>query len=166
MGKCRVERTLLAVSSSQRSFLAVAALLGAFLIPLFTSSLRGLTHVLTCQEQVATPFTLIIPEEGPPQVLSSTRLERGAEEGLCGGLKLDLRARGSAPGTIEMTITLINETEFEWQGSADLVIEGRRRATFPISIGRVESGASGTDTVELSLDEGTHELGGSLLIGP
>lgn len=151
---------------SLKAFVAVIAFLGIFLIPLFTSSLRGLTHVLTCQEEVATPFTLIVPADGPPQVLSSVTLERGEETSLCGGLTLDIQARGASDGTVEMTVIINNGTDATWQGSASLALEGERAVTFPIAVGELGPGESAEDTVTISLPEGNHELGGSLLIGP
>jgi hypothetical protein len=145
---------------------AVVAFLGVFLIPLFSSSLRGLTHVLTCQDEVATPFTLIVPEDGPPQVLSSITLERGVDATLCGGLTLDLRASGAGPGNIKMTVVINNATENVWQGSVSLALEGERRVTFPVTIGELGPGEDSSDTITISLPKGNHELGGSLLIGP
>lgn len=133
---------------------------------MFTSSLRGLTHVLTCSDEVATPFTMIIPPEGPPQVVSSTRIERGGEETLCGGLDVDLRARGSGEASVEMIVSITNNTDSIWQGSVNLALEGARSTSIPVSIGSIPAGGTGSDTVEFSLNEGTHEVAGSLLIGP
>ncbi len=91
---------------SQRSLIALVAMLGAFLIPILSSSLRGLTHVLTCEEPTPAPFTMIVPETGPPQVISSQVITRGQEEGLCGGLKVNLRAGASGTETIRMTVEI------------------------------------------------------------
>lgn len=154
----------LAVPSSQRSFLALVALLGAFLIPVFSSSLRGLTHVLTCREKAETPFTMIIPTSGPPQVVSSVRLTREKGRELCGGLELDLRGRAAGPGKVVMTVAITNRTPSAWKGTVQLVLEGE--TSLPVNIGSVPAGRTASDAVEFSLREGAHELGGSLLIGP
>ncbi len=71
--------------SGLRSRLALIALLGAFLIPIGMSSLRGLTHVLTCKQSAETPFTLVTVEGLAPQLLSSSRITKGDEKFLCGG---------------------------------------------------------------------------------
>jgi hypothetical protein len=158
-----VPPTLLRVPSILRSRAALVVLLGAFLIPIGMSSLRGLTHVLTCDEEVTTPFTLIVPEEGDPTVVSSTTIERGQEAGLCGGLFVNPQARAEGSRQVAMTLPIENRTEFPWQGTVKLVLGD---ITIPVDIGEIPAGQKGSDTVHLDLDPGSHEISGSLLIGP
>ncbi|MGH3118628.1 MAG: hypothetical protein ACRDQ2_16245 [Gaiellales bacterium] len=146
-----------------RARLALFAFLGVFLIPIAASSLRGLTHVLTCREESNTPFTLVIGKDRRPSVLTSTRLSRGEQEGLCGGLILDLRARGEGPGKVAMIVAIANRTPRLWRGSVALVLG---RVSIPVEIGRIRAGARASETVVFTLTEGTHDLKGSLLIGP
>ncbi|CAN5583792.1 hypothetical protein BH24ACT26_BH24ACT26_17190 [soil metagenome] len=145
-----------------RSRVALLALLGAFLIPIGMSSLRGLTHVLTCRDRVRTPFTLVIPEQGTPEAVTSTRIQRDEDE-ICGGLSLDLGTRVAGPERFAMVIPITNESEYLWQGTVELELDG---TSIPVRIGRVASGATASDTVTLDLERGSHELSGSLLIGP
>jgi hypothetical protein len=138
-------------------------MLGAFLIPIGMSSLRGLTHVLTCREQVAAPFTLVVPERGAPTVVSSTIIERGGEGGLCGGLFVNPQARAESSGTVAMTFPIENRTEYRWHGTVRLLLG---KTPLPLGIGEIPAGATESDTVVLPLDPGSHEISGSLLIGP
>lgn len=138
-------------------------MMGAFLIPIVTSSLRGLTHVLTCQEQARTPFSLTIDETGDVVVITSEKFERGGEQTLCGGLVLDMGARLGDVGEVAMQLTVINRSPYTWRGTIELAIGD---TTVPVDIGEIPAGGSGADTVPLSLDPGVHELTGSLLIGP
>lgn len=149
--------------STLRSRVALVLLLGAFLIPIGMSSLRGLTHVLTCREQVETPFSLIVPEEGQPLVTTSTRLERGQKRSLCDGLRLNISAAISPSGAISMTVPIENRSDDEWRGTVELVLDG---TSIPVDIGAIAPGRTESDTVELELDPGSHQLEGSLLIGP
>ncbi len=154
--------------SALRSRLALFALLGAFLIPIGMSSLRGLTHVLTCKESAATPFTLITPEGEEPQLLSSTRISLEDEEFLCSddqgnGLSLNMGARALGPGRVQMILPITNHSEHLWQGSVTLVVG---KTSIPASIGEIPAGETRTDTLELDLDPGEREVNGSLLIGP
>ena len=149
--------------SSLRSRLALFALLGAFLIPIGMSSLRGLTHVLTCDEQVKQPFELIILPEGDPIVTSSTRLQRGQEAGLCGGLEVNMQARIRGENEIAMIVPIKNNSDELWRGTVKLSLG---RTSIPVGIGEIEAGATEQDTLEFDLEEGTHQLNGSLLIGP
>ena len=72
-----------------RSRVALAALIGVFLIPIVGTSMRGLTHVLTCEDQVETPFTVVIDEGAAPIVLSSRQLTAGEDEGLGDPVRLE-----------------------------------------------------------------------------
>jgi hypothetical protein len=146
-----------------KSRVALVALLGAFLIPIGMSSLRGLTHVLSCREEAKTPFTLVVPEDGPPEVVTSTRIRRGEVQGLCGGLTLDLSVNVLPSGKLEMTVPITNNTDTRWQGTVELLIDETR---VPIGIGEIAAGATESDTVHFRLGAGTHEVTGSLLIGP
>ena len=154
--------------SSLRSRIALILMLGAFLIPIGMSSLRGLTHVLTCNEAAETPFTLITPEGMEPQLLSSTMLEKGDDEFLCasrdgGGLTLNMAARSEGPGKVSMILPITNHSDYEWQGTVTLVVGG---TSFPVRIGKIPGGETRTDTIPLELDDGELEVNGSLLIGP
>ncbi len=149
--------------SALRSRLALLALIGVFLIPIGMSSLRGLTHVLTCKESAETPFTLITPKGMPPELLSSTRISVEDEEYLCGGLSLNMGARAEGPGRVSMVLPITNNSEYVWKGSVTLVVGG---TSIPANIGEIPAGETRQDVVELELDPGTREVNGSLLIGP
>lgn len=149
--------------SALRSRLALLALIGVFLIPIGMSSLRGLTHVLTCKQSAETPFTLITPKGLPPELLSSSRISVDDEEFLCGGLSLNMGARADGPGRVSMVLPITNNSEYVWKGSVTLVVGG---TSIPASIGEIPPGETRRDVLELDLDPGTQEVNGSLLIGP
>ncbi|HUP85398.1 MAG TPA: hypothetical protein VM143_07005 [Acidimicrobiales bacterium] len=147
-----------------RSRIALLVLLGAFLIPIGTSSLRGLTHVLTCRGKTEIPFTLVVPKSGPPVIISSRSIVRGAAEGVCGGLVLDMGVGpGTKPGRVQLQLPITNHTKFDWQGSVSLKIG----STFvPVDIGEIKSGQTAQDSIGLNVDPGQVQVNGSLLIGP
>lgn len=146
-----------------RSRIALAVLLGAFLIPIGTSSLRGLTHVLTCRTEAEIPFSLIVPESGPPVIVSSRAIERDAPTGVCGGLVLDMGVGPGGPGRVTLRLPITNNTEFDWQGSVGLKIGS---TVIPVDIGEIRSGETASDTIRVRVDPGEVEVEGSLLIGP
>ena len=141
-----------------RSRLALAALLGAFLIPIGTSSLRGLTHVLTCRQQTHVPFTIDIPN-----ITSSQRITRNEPLELCGGLTLNLRVKQLAADKIQVALPITNHTRYTWQGSVSLNVAG---TSVPVRIGTVKPGQTSTDTIDVKIPHGSHTIDGSLLIGP
>ena len=151
------------VPSILRSRLALLTLLGAFLIPIGMSNLRGITHVLTCNEEAETPFTLIAFEGEAPQLLSSTRISAEDEEFLCGGLSLNMGAIADDSGQVTMVLPITNNSEYPWQGTVKLKLGGD---TVPVGIGEIGPGETEEDRVPVSLQPGTLEVNGSLLIGP
>lgn len=138
-------------------------LLGAFLIPIGTSSLRGLTHVLTCDDETEIPFTLVVPERGDPVIVSSNVIVRDEPEGVCGGLVLDMGVGPGGPGRVELRLPITNKTKFDWQGTVRIKLG---ETVVPVDIGEIKAGETGEDTVKVKVSPGEIEVNGSLLIGP
>jgi hypothetical protein len=143
--------------------MALFAFVGAFLVPLALSSLRGLTHILVCADEAGTPFTLAVPREGLPHLTSSARIARGRQEDICGGLSLDLAARDAGQGKVAVVVPITNRSHFGWQGSVKLDLGS---TSLPVRIGSIPPGRTRSDRLTLRLPPGVHELNGSLLIGP
>lgn len=155
--------------SALRAQVALIGLLAVLLIPIGTSSLRGLTHILTCQDRSATPFSVEVPEDGPPSILSSTVIERTPDgelvsDEICGGLTLDLEMGSRRAERTDVTLRITNNSEFGWRGSVQLQLGD---TSIPVDIGEIEAGGTATDEFELRLDAGRrYEIEGSLLVGP
>lgn len=152
-----------AMVSSTRARIALAALLGIFLIPLVTSSLNGLTHVLTCSADTPSTFTIDAPDDAPPVILSAITVSRDDDPSLCGGLTLNMAVRRPEAGKVELIVPITNGTKFPWRGSVKLVLDGQ---TVPIDIGSIAPGETATSSVQVKVDPGQHEIDGTLLIGP
>jgi hypothetical protein len=156
---------LMPMPSALRAQIALVGMLACLLIPIGTSSLRGLTHILTCQEASAAPFSVVVPREGLPLITSSNTITRENPTGeLCGGLVLDIRMASRRAERAEMVFAITNRTEYGWRGSVRLKLG---KTPIPIDIGEISSGETETDSVELHLDSGkSYQIAGSLLIGP
>ena len=143
----------------------MVVLLGAFLIPLGTSSLRGLTHVLTCSEEAEVPFTIVTPEGGGiATVASSSVLNRGEEAGVCGGLVLNPGVGASGrEGRVKLLLPITNNTEDDWRGTVRLKVGS---TLVPVDIGEIKAGDTETTSVDVKINPGQLEVNGSLLIGP
>lgn len=139
------------------------ALVAAFLIPVVTSSLRGLTHVLTCRDEAEIPFSLVVPEDGDPVIVSSQTIDRDAPEGVCGGLVLDMAVGPAGENRVELRLPITNRSRFDWHGTVRLKIGA---AVVPVDIGEIKHGETKTDSVKVRVRTGEHELQGSLLLGP
>ena len=149
--------------STLRARVALFALIGAFLIPVFATTLRGLTHVLTCEETVRETFAFQIVPGADPIQISSGVIRRGEPQTLCGGLRVHLAADSRGPSRIALTVPITNESRHPWQGTVLLRLE---QTALPVDVGRVEPGETRSDTLVFDLDPGLHEVSGSLLIGP
>lgn len=155
--------------SALRAQVALIGLLAVLLIPIGTSSLRGLTHILTCRDESATPFSVEVPEDGPPTISSSTVIERSPSgevvpDEVCGGLTLDLIMGSRRDDRADLTLVITNNSEYGWRGSVQLQFGD---TPIPLDIGKVDAGGTASDDFELRLDAGTrYEIEGTLLIGP
>jgi hypothetical protein len=152
-----------------RAQVALVGFLAVLLIPVGTSSLRGLTHILSCQEAAGTPFVIQVPTEGPPIITSATVIERdptGAPEGgeVCGGLRMDLGIGSSTEDRADIVVTITNGSDYGWRGTVQLEIAG---TLVPVDVGQIDAGEAASDSVELRLRrEQSYEVDGTLLIGP
>jgi hypothetical protein len=155
--------------SALRAQVALIGLLAVLLIPIGTSSLRGLTHILTCRDRSATPFSIDVPEDGPPTISSSTVIERDPSgevksNEVCGGLTLDLVMGSRREDRADVTLLITNNSEFGWRGSVQLRLGD---TPIPIDIGEIDAGTTAEDEFQLRLDSGRrYEIEGNLLIGP
>ena len=139
-------------------------MMGAFLIPIASSNLRGLTHVLTCEEEAESPFTLLVEEGGEPTILTSQFFTVGEETTLCGGLELNPEARSRGRDRIEVILPIHNTSSYPWQGSVKLRIGD---TSVPIRVGKIAAGETEQTSVTLpDLPAGQTTVDGSLLIGP
>jgi|SRR6056297_1428819 len=148
-----------------RAPLALLAVL--FLIPVATSSLRGLTHILTCSDEVGTSISISpgLAEGEPPTLLSSTALVAGEDPLICEALEVQLSigAFDEDTGDTELLVDIANRSELDWRGTIQLSIAGTR---VPLSVGRIEAGETVTASPTVRTGSDQIEVDGQLLIGP
>ncbi|HUO47116.1 MAG TPA: hypothetical protein VM470_09845 [Acidimicrobiia bacterium] len=144
-----------------RSRLAVAVLFGVFLIPVLLSSMRGLTHVVSCTEEVERPFQ--VEFVGGEALLTGSAVVVAGEERLCGQLTASMSVRSDGANRLAVTIPISNSGEGAWRGTVQLEVGS---TVVPVSLGLVPAGESRSPTVILRLPEGVSSFRGSLLIGP
>lgn len=147
-----------------RSRLSLFAMMGIFLIPIGQANLSGLTHVLTCKQEIAQPFTVVIPPDGEPDLLSSVVISRDEPDSLlCGGLSAEPGVTTEGPGTITMISRISNKSPHLWRGTVTLRLG---KTAIPVGIGQVPAGETRTERVPFHLGKGTFQLNGALSIGP
>lgn len=143
--------------------LAFVAVFAVLLIPVGLSSLRGLDHVLTCSEQVESPFQVIlVPGEGPV-VTGAATVAPGDGGELCGGLGLEIQVVLLDDGRVQVTVPITNKSSSDWFGTVEFEVAGVR---LPLDVGRIRTGEMRTSSLTLNLPEGVTEFDGRLLVGP
>lgn len=142
--------------------LALAVLLGVFLIPVVLSSLRGLTHVVSCEESIAQPFEVNFGSDGTPLLTGSQLLEAGTDP-VCANLSTDLSMREAGPNRLEVTVPVENRGEQPWRGTVTLKVGD---VLIPVQIGLVPPGETRSESIVLRLPAGVTGFTGELLIGP
>lgn len=142
----------------------MVTLLGIFLIPVASSTLRGLTHVLTCEAAVDATLQIDNTVGDDSVLLSADTITADDEEGLCGGLTVDLQLASTTEDAADVVVEIVNDTDVDWQGSVELEFSG---ISVPVAIGDVAAGETATDTITLNIEpDRTYEISGTLLIGP
>jgi hypothetical protein len=144
-----------------RSRLAAAVLVAIFLIPVGLLTLRGLTHVVSCEARVEQPFQVVF--SGGQPVLTGSTVVRPDEEALCGVLDAGLSVSSPGPNRLDITVPLTNLSDQDWHGTVELAVG---QTQVPVPIGLVPAQGSRTEVVRLRLPDGTTQVDGSLLIGP
>lgn len=144
-----------------RSRLAVVVLFGIFLIPVILSSLRGLTHVVSCSSEVERPFQVEFVDG--EAILTGSAVVVAGEEKVCGQLDTAMSVRAEGPNRVAVTIPISNQGAGAWRGTVQLTVGN---TVVPVEFGLVPAGESRMETVILRLPEGISLFQGSLLIGP
>lgn len=150
--------------SSLRNRLALVVFIGVLLIPALAGNLRGLTHVLVCEEPIAQPFFVQILD-GEATVGSAFVLDDEASSA-CRGLSVDLRA-SLAGERLDLEVVLTNETELTWSGTVGLTVATAGvDVVIPARTGTVGPDSTSSVTLTMQLDDGVTDIDGTLLLGP
>jgi len=151
------------VPAQLRPRVALFVLFGVFLIPVVLSTLRGLTHVVSCTREIARPFEVAVGDEDRPLITGSAIVEAGAIEPCGNSLEVDVSVSARGPNEIAVTVPITNAGTAAWRGTVRLKVGD---TVIPFQIGLVLAGETRSETIVLSLPDGTTGFSGSLLIGP
>jgi hypothetical protein len=152
------------VSPALRRVIAVLGLFGVFLIPIASSSLGGLTQLVTCKATESVGFTLVIPSQGQPSIITSETITRGAPlPPSCPGLKMNLQAGFGHPGSVFIELSINNTSRYAWEGT---VVVHLGKLAVPVPVGRVPARSVRSSRVDVKPGIGAHEVAGQLLVGP
>ncbi len=143
--------------------IAFVSLFGVLLIPIALSSMRGLSHTLTCSEQVESPFQVFLEPGSPPVMTGAATLTPDGGGGLCGGLLVSVEVVALDDGRVRVTVPITNTTDADWFGTVQFEVAGTR---IPLDLGKVRAGETRQAGFALNLPAGVTEFDGRLLVGP
>lgn len=158
--------------------LALAVLVGVLVIPVLSVNNAGLSHLLFCEATVAQHFAVGSADESvAPPVTSSTTLDRDDPEtvfegdtevtDVCRGVRAVISAVPLSEERVQLTVTILNDSELPWRGSVGLAAEGEsNNADLTATLGEVEPGGAESATLQLRVLPGQTEIAGTLLLGP
>ena len=158
--------------------LALAVLVGVLVIPILSVNNGGLSHLLFCEASVAQPFAVGSTDDpGGAQVTSSTQVARDAPQATfegeseiteaCEGVTAEVSASPLTDDRVQLTVTILNDTDLTWRGSVGLAAEGEdNSADLTAALGEVPARGSESATLELRVLPGQTEIAGTLLLGP
>lgn len=148
-----------------RAPLAVLALV--LLIPVGTSSLRGLTHILTCDEAIGTSITIVpgLEPGEPPVLLSAQTREAGDDPLVCGALdvSMSLAEYDEDAGEVDLVVAVTNRSELGWRGTSRLELGP---TAVPLSLGAIPAGEVREERARVTVAGDQFAIEGSLLLGP
>lgn len=159
--------TLGAMPTLTRHRLPLVVLAVLFLIPIATSSLRGLTHILSCEDEVGTYLSITPPLEPgePPTLLSSQVIEAGDDPLICEALEVELSIGDfdEDTGAVELVVAVANRSEADWRGTIQLDVGD---TPIPVTVGRIPAGTSVDTSTWVRGRDDQVAIDGELLIGP
>ena len=179
------------MTSSLRIRASIIMLLGVLLIPVATSSLRGLTHVLSCTSPVAARFDAPLPDQGagpapvlldptavtrtrpgdpvatttttaPPSTTTIPQRPKGPTP-VCGGITVDMKLSAPRPGVVRVDLPVRNAGRHRWRGTVKLRVGSK---VFPVDLGSIPPGQTRTRSLEVQVDREVKRVTGELLLGP
>lgn len=151
------------LSSSATAKLAVAGLMGSFLIPITTSTLNGLTHLVSCTAAVDQTFAITAVDSKRAVVIGSSEVVRKPPEGDCAAVELNMVVRPDGKGYVRISMPVSNQSSRGFRATVKLRLGDLR---IPVPVGLVHPGEVKTKDLRIRLDSDLKVVNSTLLIGP
>jgi hypothetical protein len=159
------------LSASTTSRFALWLLIGSLLIPLSTTTLRGLHHLVSCIEEVDQTFSVQSfpnprskdPNDRIPLITGSTSVVRQPPTGKCAAVEMNMRVSPDRKGFIVITLPVNNLTDRDWVTSVILQLDGLKTS---VPVGRIPAGQQATKQIRVRLTQDLRSITGTLIVGP
>jgi hypothetical protein len=143
--------------------LALWGLVGSLLIPLGTTTLRGMHHLVSCVDEIDQTFAVTAIDAKRAIVTGSTVIMREPPVGDCASVDMAMRVRPDGKGFIAIRMPVVNETDRAWTTSVILQLDGLRTS---VPMGVVQPGETVTKITRVRLRSDLKSITGTLVVGP
>lgn len=151
------------LSSCATAKLAVAGLMGSFLIPITTSTLNGLTHLVSCTAAVDQSFAITAVDSKRAVIIGSSEVVRKPPEGDCAAVELNMVVRPDGKGYVRIAMPVSNQSSRAFRATVKLRLGDLR---IPVPVGLVGPGQTKSKDLRIRLARDLKVVNATLLIGP
>ncbi len=151
------------MSALSASRVALAMLVGSFLIPLSTTTLRGMHHLVSCTDAVDQTFAVTAIDSLRAVITGSTSVVREPPTGECSAVDMNMQVRPDGKGFILISMPVVNRTDRPWNTSVILRLDGLQTM---VRVGRIHPGDTYTKDLRVRLTTELQSITGTLVVGP
>ena len=151
------------MSALSASRVALAMLVGSFLIPLSTTTLRGMHHLVSCTDAVDQTFAVTAIDSLRAVITGSTSVVREPPTGECSAVDMNMQVRPDGKGFILISMPVVNRTDRPWNASVVLRLDGLQTM---VRVGRIHPGDTYTKDLRVRLTTELQSITGTLVVGP
>jgi hypothetical protein len=141
----------------------LAMLLASFLIPVATSSLRGVTHVLECTGANQETFEVFWTKNNKAIITGSAVIEPTNNTGLCTDVDADMALRPGTEGRVLVTVRVRNDRASDVQAT---VVVDTGSLEVPVRLGTMRAGTTTARQVTIRGGRKVTVVRTRLIVGP
>jgi hypothetical protein len=154
-------------TDTMRRVLGAKALLGlllaSFLIPVATSNLRGVTHLLECTGPTQETFEVFWTKSNKAIITGSSVIEPTNTTGLCQDVDADMSLRPGTEGRVLVTVRVRNDRSKNVQAT---IVVDTGTLQVPVRLGTMRAGTTTSRQVTLRGGRNVTVVRTRLLVGP
>jgi hypothetical protein len=150
-------------SANTNARFALWLMMAAFLIPLGTSTLRGMHHLVSCTDEIDQTFSVTAIDAKSAVITGSTSVVRTPPTGECSAVDMNMRVRPDSKGFVLIRLPVENKTDRAWTASVILQLDDLKTS---VPIGRIEAGKVKTKELRVRLTQELQSITGTLVVGP
>jgi hypothetical protein len=151
------------MSAHSASRIALTLLVGSFLIPLSTSTMRGLHQLVTCTDELDQTFSVTNVDDVRAVITGSTAIVREPPVGSCAAVEMNMQVKPDGRGFILIKLPVENRSDRTWNSSVILRLDGLRTT---VRIGQIPPASTRTKEIRVRLTNELRNITGTLVVGP